>query len=251
MYSEKGDHSIHVCFSPLSWPIFRQDNALVIITDIFRASTAICAAFHNKVEAIIPVETIAESEEYKRMGYICAGERDGKKLACADFGNSPYNFMEPRLRGKTIVMNTTNGTKAIKKAVVENNNVIVGAFSNLDAVVDFALQQQKNVIVFCAGWKDRFCTEDSLFAGAVVTELIKRGNGTFNTICDSAIASAELWNIAKDDLPAFIEKVAHRHRLKKLGLDDVIPYCLELNTTSCLPIYKNDRLVSYDEINRF
>ena len=90
MYSETGDHSIYVCFSPLSWPIFRQDDALVIITDIFRATSAICAGFHNEVEAIIPVETIAESEEYKRKGYICAGERDGKKkkraLAAATTG---------------------------------------------------------------------------------------------------------------------------------------------------------------------
>ena len=246
MYSERGEYSIHVCFSPLSWPIFRQDDALVIITDIFRASTAICAAFDNQVEAIIPVETIAESEDYKRKGYICAGERDGKKLACADFGNSPYNFMVPALRGKTIVMNTTNGTKAIKRAVTGNNMVIVGAFTNLDAVVNFALKQRRNVIVFCAGWKDRFCTEDSLFAGAVVSRLIEEGNGKFYTMCDSAIASADLWSIAKNDLRGYIEKVAHRHRLKKLGLDDVIPYCLELNTTSCLPFYKNDSLIAHD-----
>ncbi len=249
MYSETGDHSIHVCFSPLSWPIFRQDDALVIITDIFRATSAICAAFQNKVEAIIPVETIAESEEYKRKGYICAGERDGKTIACADFGNSPFNFMNPELRDKTIVMNTTNGTRAIKTAVEGNNTVVIGAFTNLDSVVGFAMNQQRNVIIFCAGWKDRFCTEDSLFAGAVVSRLIEEGNGKFHTMCDSAIASADLWSIAKNDLRGYIEKVAHRHRLKKLGLDDVIPYCLEMNTTSCLPIYKDDRLVAYDYLS--
>ncbi len=244
MYSEKGDHSISVCFSPLSWPFFRQEDALVIVTDIFRASSAICAAFHNNVEAIIPVETIAESEAYKRKGYICAGERDGKTIACADFGNSPYNFMKPELRGKTIVMNTTNGTRAIKTAVAGNNTVVIGAFPNLDAVVGFALKQQMNVIIFCAGWKDRFCTEDSLFAGAVVSKIIRQGNGKFHTMCDSAIASADLWSIAKNDLRGYIEKVAHRHRLEKLGLDDVIPYCLEMNSTNVLPIFDNGRLIS-------
>ena len=246
MYSEKGDYSIQVCFSPLSWPIFRQDNSLVIITDIFRASTAICAAFHNGVAAIIPVETISESEAYKRKGYICAGERDGITLECADFGNSPFNFLEPALKGKTIVMNTTNGTKAIKKAVAGNNSVVIGAFINLDTVVRYALKQQKNVIIFCAGWKNRFSMEDSLFAGAMVTKLIEGSEGSFHTICDSAIASAELWHNAKNDLQGFIEKAAHRHRLHKLGLDDVIPYCLELNIATCLPIYKKDRLVSFE-----
>ena len=244
MYSEKGDHSVHVCFSPLYWPIFRQENALVIITDIFRASTAICAAFHNEVNAIIPVETISESEEYKRKGYICAGERDGKTLACAHFGNSPYNFLNPALKGKTIVMNTTNGTRAIKMTGDGNNDVVIGAFINLDAVVKHALNNNKNVIVFCAGWKDRFSLEDSLFAGALVEALIESGAGKYHTICDSAIASAELWTNAKNDLQVFIEKAAHRHRLKKLGLDDVIPYCLELNTTSVIPVYQKDRLVA-------
>jgi 2-phosphosulfolactate phosphatase len=244
MYSEKGDHSIHVCFSPLSWPLFRQDHALVVIADIFRASTAICAAFHNGVQAIIPVETVSESEEFKRKGYICAGERDGKTLACADFGNSPYNFLQPELKDKTIVMNTTNGTRAIKMTGAGNNEVVIGAFINLDAVVQHALNEQKNVVVFCAGWKDRFSMEDSLFAGALVASLIERGAGKFHTICDSAIASAELWHNAKNDLRGFIEKAAHRHRLRKLGLDDVIPYCLALNTASCLPVYKKDRLVA-------
>jgi len=244
MYSEKGDHSIHVCFSPRSWPLFRQDDALVVITDIFRATTSICTAFHHGVKAIIPVETIKESEEYKRRGFICAGEREGKTLACADFGNSPLNFTDPALKGKTITMNTTNGTRAIKTAVEGNNTVIVGAFTNLDAVVDFAMKQQRNVIIFCAGWKDRFCAEDSLFAGAVVSNLIQQGNGQFHTMCDSAIASADLWSIAKNDLPGYIEKVAHRHRLEKLGLDDAIPYCLEMNISTVLPIYENGRLIS-------
>ncbi len=218
---------------------------MVVITDIFRASTSICAAFHNGVKAIIPVETISESEEYKRKGYICAGERDGKTLACADFGNSPYNFLDPALKGKTVVMNTTNGTRAIKMTRSGNNNVVIGAFINLNAVVRHALNEQKNIVVFCAGWKDRFSMEDSLFAGALVSELIGKGEGKFHTICDSAIASAELWFNAKNDLRGFIHKAAHRHRLHKMGLDDVIPYCLELNTTTSLPVYEGDRLIAY------
>ncbi len=244
MYSEKGNHSISVCFSPRSWSLFRENGSLVIITDIFRATTAICTAFHHGVKAIIPVETIEESEDYKRRGFISAGERDGKNLPCADFGNSPFNFTDPALQGKTIVMNTTNGTRAIRKASKDNNMLVVGAFTNLEAVVSHALKQQRNVIIFCAGWKDRFCIEDSLFAGAVVSELIQRGNGQFHTMCDSAIASADLWSIAKNDLPGYIEKVAHRHRLKKLGLDDAIPFCLEMNISTVVPIYSHDKLIS-------
>ncbi len=246
MYNEKGDHSIHVCFSPLLWPLFEKDDALVIVADIFRASTAICAGFHNKVKAIIPVETIGESEQWKARGYICAGERDGKILPCVDFGNSPNNFMSPELQYTTIVMNTTNGTRAIKKAARKDNQVVIGAFTNLSAVCTYAVQQKQDVIILCAGWKDRFSLEDSLFAGAATEKIISLGKGAFHTVCDSAIASAGLWQTAKNDLIAYIENAAHRHRLKQLGLDDIIEYSLTLDSTDVVPILKGDRLIAKD-----
>ncbi|TVR40779.1 MAG: 2-phosphosulfolactate phosphatase [Bacteroidia bacterium] len=244
MYNEVGKYPVSVCLSPLSWPLFSKEDVVVIVTDIFRASTAICAGFENGVSAIIPVETIAESEQWKAKGYISAGERDGKTLDCADFGNSPFNFMAPELKGQVIVMNTTNGTKAIKMAAEESNSVLIGAFTNLSAVCNHAISQHKEIIILCAGWKDRFSMEDSLFAGAAVEHIIREGAGDYHTVCDSAIACAELWNNARHDLPAFIEKAAHRHRLRRLGLDDIIPYSLQNNITKVVPILRGDRLTT-------
>lgn len=243
MYSEKGDYGLSVCFSPLSWPLFRQEEAVVIVADIFRATTAICAAFHNGVEAIIPVESIQESESYKARGYVSAGERDGKKLDCADFGNSPFNFMAPALRRKTIVMNTTNGTKAIRMAASQANTVLIGSFINLDAVCQCAMAQNRPVTVLCAGWKDRFSMEDSLFAGAVVHTILDHARDRFHTVCDSAIASADLWMMARENPLQYMEKAAHRHRLKKMGLDDILEYSLTPNTSRIVPIFKNDRII--------
>ncbi len=244
MYSEKGTHSIEVCFSPLSWPLYQKPGALVIVTDILRASTAICAAFHNQVSSIIPVAEISESEAYKQKGYIVAGERDGKKLDCADFGNSPFNFLDPALQGQTIVMNTTNGTQAIRAASEQGNTLVIGAFINLSAVCRFAMEQQKDVLIFCAGWKNRFSMEDSLFAGAVVEHLVVASKGEFHTICDSAVAAADLWLMAKGNLMGYIEKAAHRHRLKKMGLDDVLEFCLTQDFTSALPVLEDGKLVN-------
>lgn len=243
MYSENGEYRVSVCFSPLSWHLFEQDGALVIVTDIFRASTAMCAAFHNKVKAIIPVERIEESQKWKSKGYVSAGERDGKTLACADFGNSPFNFSEPGLQGKIIVMNTTNGTKAIRLAAKSNSQVVIGAFTNLTAVCTFAVHQRKEIIILCAGWKDRFSLEDTLFAGAATEKIITLGNGQFHTMCDSAIASADLWQSAKNDPLTYIEKAAHRHRLKRLGLDDILEYSLTIDSHQVVPILKDNRLI--------
>lgn len=244
MYSEEGKYSIEVCFSPLSWPLYDRDDAVVVITDIFRASTAICAAFHNGVKSIIPVAEISESEEYKRKGFIVAGERDGKKLECADFGNSPFNFLEPSLRGQTIVMNTTNGTKAIKAVAHGNNEVVIGAFINISAVVQHILEQKKPVVVFCAGWKNRFSLEDTLFAGALAERIIQNGRGEYYTICDAAIASADLWLLAKGNPIGYIEKAAHRQRLRKMGLDDIIEFSLTADFTRALPVLRGKELVN-------
>ncbi|MBW6477837.1 MAG: 2-phosphosulfolactate phosphatase [Bacteroidales bacterium] len=243
MYSEKGKYTVEVCFSPLSWPLFEKENAVIILTDIFRATTSICAAFQNKVKSIIPVAEILESIAYKEKGYIVSGERDGKKLDCAEFGNSPFNFMEPRLQGKTVVMNTTNGTQAMKMVQKGNNLVGIGAFLNLDAICNWAMQQKRPVIVFCAGWKNRFSLEDTLFAGAAVNYILKNGKGDFHTMCDSAIASVDIWHQARINPRAYIEKAAHRHRLKKMGLDDILDYSMQLNINQCIPVLVDEEIV--------
>ncbi len=243
MYNETGEYSIEVCFSPLSWPLFKKENSLVIVTDIFRASTAICAAFENRVKAIIPVKTLEESRYWKQKGFVSAGERDGKTLDCADFGNSPFNFMEPGLRGKVIAMNTTNGTKAIKLAAESGNEVIIGAYTNLSAVCSYAINSKKEVIIMCAGWKNRFSMEDTLFAGAAAEKIIKESGGRYHTVCDSAVASIDLWKLACKDPLEYIEKAAHRHRLRRLGLDDILEYCFQIDSTSVIPVYREGCLV--------
>lgn len=243
MDTGKGIYSLEVCFSPLSWPLFANSGSLVVVVDIFRASTAICAAFHNGVASIIPVAEVSESEKWKTMGYIVSGERDGKILDCADFGNSPFNFLEPGLKGKTIVMNTTNGTQAIRMVSGGNNQVVIGSFLNLSAVCRFAMDQGKNILVFCAGWKNRFSLEDSLFAGAFVEKILFEGMGRFYTTCDSAIACADLWLLAKGNPLQYIEKAAHRHRLKAMGLDDILEYSLTQDVTQVVPMLADGRLV--------
>ena len=83
-------------------------------------------------------------------------------------------------------------------------------------------EQDEKVVILCAGWKNKFSLEDSVFAGALVDYLLKKDN--FYTICDSAIAAQDLWSIAKKDIHKYIDKAAQRSRLRRLGLDDVIEY---------------------------
>jgi 2-phosphosulfolactate phosphatase len=233
---------IEVCLTPALWHLYNTGGAVIIVTDIFRASTSMVTAFQTGVRSIIPVAEISESLSYKEKGYIIAGERDGKKLEFADFGNSPYNFMDPALIGKTVVMNTTNGTQVLKMVQGNNNITGIGAFTNLAAICEWAVQQDRPVIIFCAGWKNRFSLEDTLFAGAAVEYLLQNYSEKFFTHCDSSHASFDLWQTAKSNLRKYIDKAAHRHRLKKMGLDDIIDYSLQLNISHCIPVLQEDEI---------
>lgn len=236
---------LEVCFTPELYRFYHNREAIVVIADILRATTAIVTAFENGVEKLIPVATVEEARKYKYQGYLLAAERDGVVLDFADFGNSPFNFKKDMVEGKTIAYSTTNGTNAVQMAA-ECYRVAIGAFINLDALAQWVLQQNHDVVIFCAGWKGKFNLEDSLFAGALSKILL--ASSVFESDCDSVQASLDLWKLAEPDVMAYIEKAAQRQRLKKLGLDDVMEYCHTLNLTNKIPVLKDGCLVEVSKL---
>ena len=228
-------NTIEVCFTPnLFDNILTKEPFIVVLTDILRATTSICTAIANGVEAILPVATLEEARKLKEQGYLVASEQDGKKVDFADFGNSSFSFTRENVGGKTLVYCTTNGTRALDIAR-SAEIIVIGSFINLNAVKNWVLSQHKNVVILCSGWKNKFCLEDCLYAGALAEGL--SATGTFCPACDSSEAAMDLWKLAKNDVLGYIEKAAHRHRLKKLGLDDVIPYSFTLDLTDVVPVF--------------
>ena len=173
---------------------------------------------------------------------MVAAERDGVKLDFADFGNSPFNFTRDRVEGKEVAYSTTNGTHAIVKAA-GGLSVVIGSFINLSAVANWLINKNEgDILILCAGWKGKFCLEDTLFAGSL-SEILLKNEQNFESICDSTQASIDLWGLAKNDLFAYLENIAQRHRLKKLGLDDVLQYCFTPNSSTFVPILENGKIV--------
>jgi len=183
---------------------------------------------------------VSEAKEYKAKGYLVAAERDGYVLDFADFGNSPFNFTKDKVSGKTIVYSTTNGTGIINLASSAYMTVI-GSFLNIGALTEWILGKEKNVLLFCAGWKNRFNIEDTICAGAIAEKLME--SNLYTTICDSTIASMDLWSLARPNLPWYIEKAAQRTRLRDKKLDDCIEFCLTSDFTDKIPVMKNGVLV--------
>jgi 2-phosphosulfolactate phosphatase len=231
---------IEVCYSPALFPYYENREAVVVVTDILRASSAIVTAFMNGVERIIPVGTLEEAKAYKEKGFMVAAERDGIVRDFADFGNSPYNFTADRVRGKQIVYSTTNGTNAIQLAS-SGRQVLIGAYLNLSALARHIREEGRDLLVLCAGWKNKFNLEDTLFAGALAQLVLE--DRRFYTICDATLGAMDLYEAARVDMMAYIEKVAQRHRLKKNNLDDVIGYCHETDRTELIPVLEGSTLV--------
>jgi len=216
------------------------------VTDILRASSAIVTAFMNGVEKIIPVGTLEEAKSYKDQGFMVAAERDGIVRDFADFGNSPYNFTAERVKGKEIVYSTTNGTNAINLAS-SGKQVLIGAYLNISALAEHIKKSGRDLLVLCAGWKNKFNLEDTLFAGALSKMVLDDEH--FYTICDATLGAMDLYEAAETDMMAYIEKVAQRHRLKKNKLDDVIGYCHEFDLSRLVPVLEGKYLVPLGDVS--
>lgn len=231
---------VEVCFTPGEYAYYKDEFEIVVVIDVLRATSAICAAFDNGIRSIIPVPTVEEAKEYKRKGFLAGAERKGQIVDGFDFGNSPFSYMKEEFRDKEVVLTTTNGTKSLDVAK-DAEIVVVGSFLNLDALSKWLAKQDKNVLCLCSGWQDKFNLEDTICAGAISDYLISTGNFTSHE--DSSIAAKYLYLSAKDNYFGYLKSSSHRRRLKNLNLNEDIKYCLTPNQTDVIPILRNGKLV--------
>ncbi|MDB5030202.1 2-phosphosulfolactate phosphatase [Mucilaginibacter sp.] len=231
---------LEVCLTPALIPLYKVEDYIVVIIDIFRATTSICYGIENGAEAIIPVSQVEECSAYREKGvdYLLAAERDGEIVAGFDFGNSPFSYTKEKVAGKTIVLTTTNGTHALHLSR-QAKKIVLGSFINLTAICNWLKQQNENILLVCSGWKNNFNLEDTLFAGAVVEQLKDSGF----RVDDPATAANDLYHVAKDDLDKYLKKTSHSERLKALGIEKDIAFCLNVDLTTAIPILDGDRLV--------
>lgn len=234
---------VEVCFSPYLFPLYKEEFDIIVVIDVLRATSAICAAFNNGVKELIPVSTIEEAKEYQAKGYMVGAERQGKIVEGFDFGNSPFSYMIPEVKGQTVVLSTTNGTKSINIAK-EAGQVVIGSFSNLDVLKEWLVQQDKNVLCLCSGWQNKFNLEDTICAGAILDHML--ATGMYRSEEDASIAAKYLFLSAKDNILGYLKASSHRRRLKNLNLNEDIKYCLTPNTAPVIPILEGDRLIAIE-----
>ena len=231
---------IEVCYTPGQYHLYEKDFDIVVVIDVLRATSAIVTALHYGVKDIIPVASVEEALEYKARGYITGAERDGQVVEGFDFGNSPYAYMNPELKGKTVVLTTTNGTKAIQIASAKSK-VVIGCLNNLDLLCDWLIEQHQNTLVLASGWKDKVNLEDTICGGAIADILLE--SRKFRADEDSTVAAKFIFRSAREHLMSFLRSSSHRRRLIKLNIQKDVKYCLTLNTVPCIPILQDGKLV--------
>jgi 2-phosphosulfolactate phosphatase len=234
--------TLNTCLSPALLHLYDLKNAVVVIIDVFRATSTIASVLHNGAKCIIPVDTVPKAIEIsKRIDAIAAGERDGKIADGLQHGNSPLEYSPDFIGGKTLVLTTTNGTKLLHMALDNNADTIIsGSFPNLSSVCKFLIAQNKNVVLGCAGWKDRYNLEDTLFAGAVISKIKEH----FTIHCDSSLTAELLYENHKNNLVEFAPNLTHYHRLvERFGLIEDIRFCLTPDVADVLVVYEDGKLV--------
>ena len=235
--------TLNTCLSPALLNLYDLKNAVVVIIDVFRATSTIASVLKNGAKCIIPVDTVAKAIDIsKKIDAIAAGERDGQIAEGLQHGNSPLEYSKEFIEGKTLVLTTTNGTKLLQMALDNNADTIIsGSFPNLSSVCKFLIAQNKNVVLGCAGWKDRVNIEDTLFAGAVISKIKEY----FTIHCDSSLTAELLYETNKNDIIGFAPKLTHYHRLvDRFGLIEDINFCLTPDVADVLVVYEDGKLVN-------
>ena len=234
---------LYTALSPALLHLYDVNHAIVVIIDVLRATSTIATALYNGAKCVIPVDSVAKCIELGRqIAGITAGERDGMIAEGLQHGNSPFEYPQEFVGGKTLVLTTTNGTKLLHMALDRGaGQIITGSFPNLNAVCQYLLSQNQPVVLGCAAWKDRINLEDMLFCGAVIHR-VKRH---FSINCDSSQLAETVYLDAKKDLFEFMKtkNASHYHRLSGYGLEKDIRYCLTPDVADVLPLYENGKLI--------
>ena len=235
--------TIHTSLSPALLHLYDLSSSVVVIIDVFRATSTIASVLYNGAKCVIPVDSVPKAIEIsKSIGGIAAGERDGMIAEGLQHGNSPMEYPREFIENKTLVLTTTNGTRLLQMALDNNADTIIsGSFPNLSAVCDFLVAEKKNVVLGCAGWKDRFNLEDTLFAGAVISRIAKE----FTIHCDSSLMAEAMYATHENKIIEFAPKLTHYHRLvERFGLIEDIKFCLTNDVANVLPVYNDGKLIT-------
>ena len=222
----------------------------VVVIDVLRACSTIATALHHGARAVMPVPDMAEASKIAANldpdVYRLGGERNAEKIEGYHLGNSPLEYTQEVVEDRDVILNTTNGTKALSRAK-SARHLVAGCFLNAGRIVDFIRDADTDVAIICAGRQNRLSLEDTLCAGLMLSRLW--GGIEPDAATDAAHTAFSLYQTDSDDVRTALRRANHAHNLTERGYDDDVDYCFEVDTLPVLPYYKDNRLVLYEDVN--
>jgi 2-phosphosulfolactate phosphatase len=213
----------------------------VVVIDALRATTTMTVAFENGAGAFIPVATVEEARDLvaKHPDFLLAGERRALPLEGFQLGNSPRDYRPDRVKGKTVVMTTTNGTRTLV-AARGGSEVYIGSFLNLTALCERLVEAGRDILVACSGEKGLFCLEDSVCGGAIVAKLENTGTAVAKT--DAANAARILYEQCEGNIYGLLCTCEWGVYLEGLGLGKDVRICAQVDSSKVVPVYREGRI---------
>lgn len=233
---------IELFLVPAGIPKYLDRDRPVVIIDIFRASTSIAAALAAGAKEVRFAGSIAEASRMKKTfkgRAIMAGERRGLRIAGYDLGNSPWEMTPDILAGGTVIFNSTNGTRMLKR-FADFRHVAVGSLVSLAATVRFIAQHTTDPILCCAGREGYFSGEDTLAAGMIVSRLdptVPRD--------DAALAAERLVGGAGEAWRQWAQDSFHGRYLTSLGLGEDLDFCLDIDRYDFVPVKRGNAVICW------
>jgi 2-phosphosulfolactate phosphatase len=215
-----------------------------VVIDVVRASTTIVTALAHGAAAIVlaatPEEATARAQAWSAGAPLLGGEREGAPPPGFEAGNSPAEYQPSRVRGRTVIFTTTNGTRALL-AVSGASGVAVGGFVNAAAVVEWLLDQGRDPLLVCSGESGRFCLEDAVCAGLLVARLRRRVPTA--SLSDGARAAAILYERYASDLPGMFADATWAQTLVRQGRGADLAFCIAVDAQAVVPVLRRGTLV--------
>jgi 2-phosphosulfolactate phosphatase len=220
----------------------RLKGSIAVVIDVLRATTTIIHALAASCTAVRPCVEIEEAkalaETLPKRGVLLGGERGGKRIPNFMLGNSPREYTAKNCKGKTLILTTSHGTRAIQR-VIEAQRVLIAGFVNFSAVCEQLHCDLRPVHVVCAGYAGEPCMEDTLLAGALVEFFCETMDVRLN---DSARLAWDCFENHGRILLGALQISQGGEHLKEIGCTDDIPLAADVDKFAIVPELRRDPL---------
>jgi 2-phosphosulfolactate phosphatase len=213
---------------------------VVVVIDILRATSVIVHAMSQGASEIIPLATVEEAFQMAKVfprGFVMlGGERESKNIPGFDLGNSPKEYVAERVKGKKLILTTTNGTRAFH-VVSSGKEILTGSFFNIGAVAQRCLESNRDLFIFPSGDEGNFSLEDTLCGGMLI-DLITQKEKKQIILSDASNSAQILYQRFKDNLLEAFHLSHHGKELIDRGFEDDLVYCAQTDITDTVPIFR-------------